>query len=159
MAELNITAEPGKQEITFTRVFDAPRELVFRAWMDPELIPQWLGPRRLSMTVVEMDARRGGSWCFVHRDADGNEYGFRGVHHDVVPPERVVRTFEFEGMPGHVQLETLALEDFEGKTRVRGQAVFQSQEARDGELNSGMEAGLSESFDRLDELLKQLRHR
>ena len=88
-----------------------------------------------------------------------HEFGFHGVHHDVVPPERVVRTVEFEGMPGHVQLETLALEDFEGKTRVRGQAVFQSQEARDGELNSGMEAGLSESFDRLDELLKQLRHR
>jgi len=109
VAKLNITAEPGKQEIIFTRVFDAPRELVFKVWTDPEMLPQWLGPRRLTMTVVEMDARPGGTWRFVHRDPDGNEYGFHGVHHDIVPPERAVRTFEFEGMPGHVSLETLIL--------------------------------------------------
>ena len=108
------------------------------------------------MTVVEMDARPGGSWRFVHRDPDGNEYGFHGVHHDILPPERAVRTFEFEGMPGHVQLETITFEEFEGKTRIRGQSVFQSVEDRDGMLQSGMEAGMSEGFERLDALLDAL---
>lgn len=155
--DLEIIAVTGRQEIVFTREFDAPRELVFRAWMDPELLSRWLGPHRLTIEVVEMDPRPGGSWRFVHREPDGSaEYGFRGVHHDVTPPERVIRTFEFEGFPGHVQLETLLLEDIGGRTKMTAQSVFQSVEDRDGMIASGMESGVREGFSKLDALLKEM---
>jgi uncharacterized protein YndB with AHSA1/START domain len=157
MSTMQIVAKPGSQEIRFTRLFDAPRELVYRAWTDPGMIARWMGPRHLTTTVVEMDARPGGLWRFVHRDPDGREFGFHGVHHDVAPCERLVRTFEFEGMPGHVSLETLTLEEAGGRTRVVGQSVFQSVEDRDGAVSSGMEAGMAEGFDRLDELLRDAR--
>jgi uncharacterized protein YndB with AHSA1/START domain len=156
VAKLHITAESGRQDITFMRVFDAPRELVFKAWTDPAMLPKWLGPRRLTMTLIEMDARPGGSWRYVSRDVDGSEYGFHGVFHDVAPPERVVQTFEFEGVPGHVSLDTIRFEDIAGQTRIAGQSVFQSVEDRDGMVQSGMEGGMSEGFDRLDELLQVL---
>jgi uncharacterized protein YndB with AHSA1/START domain len=156
--ELEIIAHPGKQEIVLTREFDAPRELVFRAWLEPELLARWLGPDRLVMEIVEMDSRSGGSWRFIHREPDGSaEYGFHGIHHDVTPPARIIRTFEFEGCPGHVQLETLLLEDAGGRTRMTAQSVFQSVEDRDGMIASGMESGVREGFARLDELLKELR--
>ncbi len=98
-AKTNIIALPGKQEIIITRVFDAPRELVFKACTDPDLIQQWWGPKRFTVIVDRMEARPGGIWRFINRDSEGNEYAFRGVFHDFVPPERIVRTFEFEGMP------------------------------------------------------------
>lgn len=153
MSKLNLIAEPGKQQILITRMFDAPRDLVFKVCTDPELVPQWWGPRYLSTTVDHMDVRPGGSWRFVHRDANGAEYGFHGVYHDIVPPERIVNTFEFEGMPGHVVMETVTFEDVNGRTKLTVRSVFQTVEDRDGMLMSGMEQGASESYDRLEELL------
>jgi uncharacterized protein YndB with AHSA1/START domain len=148
-----ITAEPGKHAIQITREFDAPRELVFRAYTDPELVTQWLGPRRLTMVIDTFEARNGGTWRYIHKDQDGNEYGFHGVFHDVAAPERVVQTFEFEGMPGHVALETARFAELDGKTGLTIVSVFQSVEDRDWMLQSGMEGGMNDSYERLDELL------
>ncbi len=156
MAKTQISAEPGVPQIVITREFDAPRELLFRAHTDPELLVQWLGPRRLSTSVDRLDARHGGTWRFIHRDADGNEYAFRGVFHGTPSPDSIVRTFEFEGMPGHVSLETLTLEEYGGRTLLRANAVFQSVEDRDGMIQSGMEEGVNDSMERLDELVARL---
>jgi uncharacterized protein YndB with AHSA1/START domain len=138
------------------RDFDAPRELVFKAYTDPTLIPRWWGPKSVTTVVDRMEARKGGIWRYVQRDADGNEFAFYGVYHAVVAPDRIVSTFEFEGMPGHVLLSTLTLEEIDGKTRVTESSVFQSVEDRDGMLQSGMEGGASESWDRFEALLKAL---
>jgi uncharacterized protein YndB with AHSA1/START domain len=156
MAKLHLTAEPGVPQITTTREFDAPREILFRAHTEPDMLVQWLGPRDLTMTVDRLDNRDGGTWRFIHRDADGNEFGFHGVFHGAPSVDGIVRTFEFEGFPGHVSLETLTLEDRAGKTVARTNVVFQSLADRDGMLQSGMERGFSESMDRLDELLANL---
>jgi uncharacterized protein YndB with AHSA1/START domain len=155
----NILAEPGKQEIVITREFDAPRELVFKAFTDPTLIPQWWGPRSLSTQVDTMDVRPGGQWRFLNRDAEGNEYTFHGVYHEVRAHERIIDTFEFDGLPetGHVTLETMKLEALPGgRTKLIAQSVFQSVADRDGMLQSGMEEGVNETYDRLAELLKKL---
>ena len=157
MGETEFVIEPGRQDIVITRVFDAPREVVFKALTDPNLIPSWWGPARYETTVDRADVRPGGQWRYVSRDADGTEYGFRGVYHDIVAPDRVVQTFEFEGMPGHVSLETATLEEVDGKTRYVGVSVFQSVADRDGMAQSGMEEGASESFDRLAEIIQSLR--
>ena len=154
-----ITAEPGKQEMIITREFDAPRELVFKAFTDPKLVPQWWGPRYLSTQVENLDLRPGGQWRFINRDAEGNAYAFRGVYHEVLAPERVIDTFEFEGLPeaGHVTLETLRLEELPGgKTRLITQSVFQTVADRDGMLQGGMQEGVNDTYDRLAELLKKL---
>ena len=155
----NILAEPGKQEILITREFDAPRELVFKACTDPTLIPQWWGPRYLSTRVDKMDLRPGGQWRFINRDAEGKEYAFHGVYHEVLAPERIIDTFEFEGLPetGHVTLETMKLEVLPGeRTRLIVQSVFQSVADRDGMLQGGMEEGVEDTYDRLEELLKKM---
>jgi uncharacterized protein YndB with AHSA1/START domain len=157
MGKTNLIVEPGKQEIIATRVFDATPELVFRAYTEPDLLKQWLGPRRLTMTLCQMDVKSGGTWHFIHRDAEGNEYGFHGTFHAVVAPERIVRTFEFEGAPGHVSLETATFAVQDGKTKVTTHAVYQSVEDRDGMVGAGMESGMNEGLDQLDELLKTLK--
>ncbi|MCI0614865.1 SRPBCC family protein [bacterium] len=152
-----ITAEPGKHDILITREFDAPRELVFKAFTDPELYVQWLGPRRLKMTLEKFEPKSGGSWRYTHKDEKGNEFGFHGVNHEVTFPERIIGTFEFEGLPekGHVSLETVRLQELPGgRTRLTNVAVFQTVADRDGMLRSGMEKGMSESFERLDELIQ-----
>ena len=154
-----VSAEPGKQEIVITREFDAPRELVFKACTDPKLVPQWWGPRRFSTLVDKMDVRPGGQWRFINRDAEGNEYAFHGVYHEILAPDRVIDTFEFEGLPetGHVALETMKLEELPGgRTRLTVQSVFQSVADRDGTLQSGMEDGVSETYDRLAEVLRNM---
>jgi uncharacterized protein YndB with AHSA1/START domain len=156
MAQTQIVAEPGVPQIVISRELDAPRELVFRAHTDPELLAQWLGPRRLTMIVDRYEVRDGGTWRFVHRDAEGNEFGFHGVFHGRPSPDCTVRTFEYEGAPGHVSLETLTLEEHGGKTVARTNAVFQSVEDRDAMIESGMESGMNEGFERLDELLARL---
>jgi len=156
MSKTEFQIEPAKQEVIIRRVFDAPRELVFKAFTDPKLITQWLGPRSLTMTVDKMDVRPGGLWRYIHRDPSGSEHGFHGVCHDVVAPERIVRTFEYEGVPGHVSLETATFESLGGKTRMAVQSVFQSVKDRDGMVQSGMQEGASESYDRLAELLTKL---
>jgi uncharacterized protein YndB with AHSA1/START domain len=153
-----ITAEPNRHDILITREFDAPRELVFKAFTDPELYVQWLGPRGLKMTLVKFEPKSGGSWRYTHKDEKGNEFGFHGVNHEVTFPERIIGTFEFEGMPekGHVSLETMRLEELPGgRTRITNLTVFQTVADRDGMLQSGMEKGLSESFERLDEMLEK----
>src|SRR5437764_14842879 len=156
----NINAEPGKQEILITREFDAPRELVFKACTDPKLITQWWGPRYLTTEVDKLDLRPGGQWRFLNRDAQGNTYGFHGVYHEVLAPQRIIDTFEFEGLPetGHVTLETLKLEELPGgRTRMTVQSVFQSVADRDATLQSGMESGINDTYNRLEELLEKLK--
>jgi uncharacterized protein YndB with AHSA1/START domain len=156
---IRITAEPGKQEIFITREFDAPRELVFKAFTDPELYVQWLGPRELTMTLDKFEPGNGGSWRYIQKDADGNEYAFHGVIHEVLPPERIIDTFEFEGLPekGHVILEVARFEELPGsRTKLTSQSVFLSLADRDGMLQSGMEEGVNDSYERLDELLEKL---
>jgi uncharacterized protein YndB with AHSA1/START domain len=154
-----VTAEPGTQEIFVTREFDAPRELVFRAHTDPQLFVQWLGPRDLTTSLETFEPTSGGRWRFVQKDKDGNEFGFHGVHHDVTTPERIIGTFEFEGLPeaGHVILETTRFEALPGgRTRLTTQSVFQSIEDRDGMVQAGMESGVVDGFERLDELLEKI---
>ncbi|MBV6520400.1 MAG: hypothetical protein MNPFHGCM_00507 [Gemmatimonadaceae bacterium] len=154
MSKLKVTAEPGSLQIVGTREFDAPRHLVFQVFTDPDLVPQWWGPREFVTTVEIMDPRPAGSWRFLHTLPDGTSYGFHGVYHDVVFPERIVYTFEFEEMPGHVLLETVTFQEIDGRTRLTFNSVFQSVEDRDGMVRSGMEDGAAASYDRLEELLK-----
>lgn len=147
---------PTDREIHIERVFDAPRNRVFATFIDPALIPEWWGPRDTTAVVDEMDVRAGGSWRFVVRTADGSETGFRGTYREVTPPERIVQTFEWEGMPGHVSVETATFEDLGDRTRVITTSIFHTTEERDGMLGSGMEGGLNETYARLDELLARL---
>lgn len=156
MAELKVTAEPGVPQIVTTREFDAPRELLFRAFTEPDLLAQWLGPRRYTMTIERFDPRDGGTWRFVHADDNGNAYGFHGVFHGDPSPDGIVQTFEFEGAPGHVQMDTVTFEEHDGGTTVRTNSVFQSVEARDAMYESGMAEGMSEGYEQLEELLAKL---
>jgi uncharacterized protein YndB with AHSA1/START domain len=155
-----ITAEPGKQEIIIEREFDAPRDLVFKTFTDPKLYAQWLGPRGLTMKLETFEPRNGGSWRYIQKDQNGNEYAFHGVNHEVTEPERIIGTFEFEGLPekGHVILQTARFVAMPGsRTKLTSQSVFQSVADRDGMLQSGMEMGVNDSYDRLDELLDILK--
>lgn len=155
-----VKAEPGRQDFVITREFDAPRELVFKAFTDPKLYVQWLGPRRFKMVLETFEPRSGGRWRYIHKDKDGNEYGFHGVYHEILEPSRMIDTFEFEGLPekGHVSLETAKFEELPGgRTRLTIQSVFQSVADRDGMIGAGMEVGVSESYSRLDELLEKMR--
>ncbi len=151
-----ITAEPGKQEIVITRTFDAPRDLVFKAYTDPKLIEEWWGPRRLTVEIDKMEVKPGGPWRFINKDADGNIFAFHGVYHDLKVPEWIVFTFEWEGMPGHVLMETIKLEEVDGQTKLTDISVFQTVEDRDGMLANGMEGGAEESTERMAELLEKM---
>jgi len=148
---------PSDREIVMTRVFDAPREFVFEAHSSCEHMERWWGPRKYTVVDCKMDFRPGGEWRIVHRGPDGEEYGFRGEFREIVPPEKIVWTFEFEGMPGHVSVETLTLDEQDGKTKLTATSVFDSVEDRDGMLESGMEEGAVETWDRLAELLEDLK--
>ena len=116
MAKTQIIAAPGMPQILITREFNAPRDLVFRAYTDPELIVQWLGPHGTTMKIDRYEVRDGGMWRYVSLDADGAEYGFHGVFHGTPSPDSMVQTFEFEGWPGHVSLETATFEERAGRT-------------------------------------------
>jgi uncharacterized protein YndB with AHSA1/START domain len=135
--ETEIVVEPGGLDMTTTTVIDAPRDKVFRAFAEVDLLTQWWGPRELTTYVDTYDFTSGGSWRLVHTDPEGNEYGFHGVIHAVVPDERIVMTFEFEGMPGNVSLQTAVFEDADGATKVILQDLFQTVEARDGMADAG----------------------
>lgn len=150
---------PTDREIHIERVFNAPREGVFAAFTDPELIPEWWGPHGTTTSVDQMDVRAGGSWRFVVRNSDGSETGFRGTYREVTPPERIVQTFEWEGLPGHVSVESATFEDLGDRTRVTSVSTFHTTEERDGMLGSGMEVGMNETYARLDELLARLASR
>lgn len=153
----SIEARPGRAEIVVRRTYDAPRSLVYRAYTDPALIPQWWGPRKYATSVDRLDAWPGGLWRFLNRDAGGKEYAFHGVYHGLKAPERIIATFEFEGAPGRVSLETLELAESGGKTLLTNRSVFQSVEDRDEMIGHGMVEGVSETMDRLAELLAHLR--
>ena len=149
-----ISAPEGLPVIEIVREFDAPRERVFRAHVDPELVKQWLGPRRLGMRIDHYDMVRGGSYRYFHVDEDGTEYGFWGSVHEVRPEELIVQTFSWDGEPDQVSLEKAVFEDLgDGRTRLRAVSVTDSLEARDAMLASGMADGVHQSFERLDEML------
>lgn len=147
----------GRQEVITTQLFGAPRDLVFRAYNDPNLRGSWWGPKDLKTMVDKMDVRPGGSWRIVQRDAAGEEYGFHGVYHTVKEPEMLAFTFEYDGAPGHVSLESLNFEELPGgKTRMTDTVVFQSIEDRDEMYKSGMEDGIAESYTRFTDVLEKL---
>ena len=151
--KVTVTAEPGGQELFITREFDAPRELVFKAHIDPKLYVQWLGPHGYEMILETFEPVTGGKYRYIHKDKDGNEYGFHGTFH-TMSLDGMVQTFEFEGYPGHVSLDTMTLDALPGdRTKATIHSVFQSVSDRDGMIQNGMEKGVSEGYERLDELL------
>jgi len=152
--DTEIVVEPGKQDIIFKRAFDAPRDIVFRALTDPSLIPSYWGPRKYETIVDVMEPREGGRWRFINH-AENVDHYFRGVFHEV-SPERIVQTSEYEGAPGHVALETVLLEERDGKTYYTAISLAGSVEERDAVVASGMEGGARELYDRLDELVVSL---
>ena len=154
-----ITAEPGKQELFITREFDAPRELVYKAHINADLYVQWLGPRGYEMVLETFEPVTGGRYRYIHKDNDGNQFGFHGVFHEI-SEELMIQTFEFEGLPerGHVILDTMRLEELPGnRTKVTIQSVYQSVSDRDGMVQSGMERGVNEGYERLDEIVETLK--
>ena len=155
-ATLATITTPTDREIRVERTFDAPRDRVFAVYTDPELIPEWWGPRGTRTEVAQMDVRTGGGWRFVAHNSDGSQNGFRGTYREVSPPERIVQTFEWDGMPGYVSVETATFEDLGDRTKVVTVSQFYTPAERDGMLNSGMEGGMNETYQRLDELLERL---
>ncbi|HYJ21325.1 MAG TPA: SRPBCC family protein [Solirubrobacterales bacterium] len=161
MSEQGVAGEstvtlPGEREIHVERIFDASRDRVFAAYTDPELVSRWWGQRSTTTIVEELDARTGGMWRFVMRSEDGSEIVFRGVFREVTAPERIVQTFEWDGMPGHVSVDTATFVDLgDGRTKVISDSIFHTAEERDGMVESGMESGMNETYERLDELLAQ----
>jgi uncharacterized protein YndB with AHSA1/START domain len=146
---------PTDREIRIERVFNAPRERVWRAFTDPELVAQWWG-RGNKLVIERMEVERGGHWRYVEHGPDGAN-GFEGRYREVKPPERLVQTFEWDGMPGFVAVETATFEDLgDGRTRVVNTSLFHTTQERDGMLRSGMEQGLNESYAALDRLLARL---
>jgi uncharacterized protein YndB with AHSA1/START domain len=152
-----ITAPAGVPFIDISREFDAPRELLYRAYTEPELVKQWLGPSKYEMVIDRWEPRDGGTWRYVHRDDDGNAYGFHGVFHGPQTVDGMLQTFEFEGAPGHVSLDSLNFDERGGRTVIRTHSVYQSLEARDAMVASGMGEGVNEGFKRLDELIARLK--
>ena len=143
---------PSDREIVLTRVFDAPRHLVFDAFCKPELLKRWFGPRGWSLVVCEVDLRVGGGFRFVLRGPDGTEMGMRGVYREIVPPERSVHMESFDDYPGESQVTAVFVEQG-GKTTLTATVLYPSREVRDAVIQSGMEHGAAESYDKLAELL------
>lgn len=141
---------PSERELVVVRQFNAPRHVVFEAWTKPEHVKHWWGPFGMTMTVCEIELRTGGAFRFVLHDADGNEYGFGGKYQEIVAPEKLVYTDGFEGMPGHEALVTTTFEARGATTNVVSRSVYQSREDRDNHINSGMEAGLRQTYDQLE---------
>ncbi len=153
--ELTVTT-PSELEIVMTRELDAPRDLVFEAHTSCEHMSNWWGPRKYEFAKCEIDFREGGLWRVVHRGPDGDEHAFRGEYREIVRPESITWTFEYEGFPGNISVETLTLEERDGKTLLTARSRYDTVEQRDAMLQSGMEEGAAETFERLDEYLKEL---
>ncbi len=147
-----ITAAPGLPFVGIVREFDAPVAAVFRAHTDRELFAQWTGPRSVPIEVTEFDATTGGRWGYVAR-SEGGEFGFRGIFHTVEPNALIIQTFEFSGAPGAAGIGSTSFEQIDGRTRIVVHEVYPSVEARDMAVASGMEYGIIESYERLDEAL------
>ena len=154
--KLEVIAEPGKTSFSTRRIVDAPRALVFEAFTKCEHLKRWMGPCTLTMVSCETDLRVGGRYRFVFRAPDSSEVGFSGEYREIVRPERVVRTFVFEPMPDAAALETLELEEHDGKTTIKTTTVHKTVENRDGHVQSGVDKGMAEGYARLDELLAGL---
>lgn len=155
MATTRVNAPTGKPFVEVEREFDAPRDLVFRAWTDPALIVRWLGPRRLQMRIDYWElGQHGGMYRYIHAGEDGVEHAFHGSFHRTgADPYTLFQTFEYEGAPGFVSLDQLRLTEVDGRTLARISSLFPSVEARDGMVAAGMAEGMNEGFDKLDELL------
>jgi uncharacterized protein YndB with AHSA1/START domain len=156
MATTTFDVPEGLPYVDITREFNAPRDLIHRAYTDPELIPQWLGPRGYTMDLETWEVRDGGAWRYVQTDPQGEKWGFHGVFHGPQTAEQMIQTFEFEGVPGHVSFSELRLEEQDGKTTAMTHVVFMSLEDRDGMIESGMKVGVVEGFERLDEIIAKL---
>jgi len=156
MSKNNLVVERGELAFSMSRVFDAPRERVWKVVTDPELLPEWWGPRYLTTTVDKMDVKVGGVWRYIQKDADGKEYAFNGVYTEVEAPRRMTYTFEFEPMAGHISTETITFEELPGgKTKLTSRTTFKTLDDLEGMLQSGMEGGAVETWDRLEELVTQ----
>ena len=157
MSKNNLEVDREEQTITMSRVFDAPRELVWKVCTDPQLVPRWWGPRYLTTIVDKMEVKVGGVWRYIHKDAEGNEYAFNGVYKEVEAPERLSYTFEFEPMAGHISTETITFEALpDDKTKITARTSYDTLEDIEAVLQSGMEDGAIETWDRLEELLDQV---
>jgi uncharacterized protein YndB with AHSA1/START domain len=155
-AHVATIATPGEREILTERVFDAPRALVWRAFTEPELIARWWGLRGSTTVVDQQDLKAGGAWRFVQLQHDRPDAAFRGIYREIVPPERLVYTFEWEGLPGYVLIDTATFEDLGERTRVTMHSLFHTGGERDNMLAAGMERGLNQGYEMLDELLVEL---
>jgi uncharacterized protein YndB with AHSA1/START domain len=154
----NLIVEREKRSYTMSRVFNAPRERVWKVVTDPKLIPRWWGPRDHTTIVDKMQVRVGGVWRYIQKDPDGNEFAFHGKYKEVLAPERLTYTFEFELMPGHIATETETFEEQpDGRTMIISMTVFDTLEDLEGMLQAGMEGGAVESWDQLEELLAKTR--
>ncbi len=154
--QVTTLSTPSDREIVTERIFGATRERVFAAFTDPELIPKWWGLESTTTIVDRLDLRPGGAWRFIERNPDGSESGFRGTYREVTPPERIAYTFEWEGMPGHVIVNTATFEDLGESTKVTINSLFHTTEERNWMLDAGMERGLNESYRSLERLLKEV---
>lgn len=153
---LNLTAPVDTLAMEFTREFDAPVEALFRAHAEPDLMKRWLGPHGLEMTIEEWDFTSHGGYRYVHTD-EGGAYGFNGTFHTVRTNEFILQTFEFDGAPDQVNIEYLWFEDLGGgRSRLRGRSICPNVEARDALLSSGMQDGMEQGYQKLDDLLKNL---
>ena len=154
---LKLTVPDGQPYIEYEREFDFPVAEVFRAHKEPELIKQWLGPRGYDMDIERYDFRTGGGYRYIHRDDKGAEYAFNGVFHVVRDEEFAIQTFEFEGFPDVVAIESLRFVDLgNGRTRLEGHSVYPSIESRDGMVASDMESGMREGYERLEDVVSAL---
>lgn len=147
---------PNTPFVIMKRRFNAPRERVFEAYTDPKLIPQWWGPRRYTTHVDRMEVKKGGVWRFIHRGPEG-EFAFNGVYHEIVTPERLINTFEFEGAPGNVGLVITTFEAHGNETLLVEKSIYPSVEDRDSIAGTGMEGGAVETMDRFEEVLEKIR--
>lgn len=155
---VTVTAKPGESTITIERTFDAPTDKFYRVVTNKDLIPRWWTGPGYDVRCEEMDVREGGKWRHVQTMEDGTEFAFFGVYHEIAPEERIIQTFEFDGLPerGHVILERMVMEDAgEGKTKITVTQSFFSVQDRDGMLQSGMEEGMKKTYSNLDELLTE----
>lgn len=156
MSRNNLVVEREKLQFTMSRVINAPIEKVWKAYTDPEAVAKWWGQRASETIIDEMDVRVGGKWRYIQREKDGTEYAFNGEYKEVEAPTKLVSTFEFEPMPGHITTDHLTLESLpDGRTKITAVSTFDNVEDLDGMIASGMEGGAEESWDQLQELVEQ----
>lgn len=153
----NLVVDRENRAFSMSRVFDAPREIVWKVCTDPQLIPKWWGPRYLTTRVDRLELKVGGAWRFVQIDAEGNVHAFNGIYREIDAPKRLTYTFEYEPMAGHISIETISFEALsDGRTKLTARTTFDTLEDLEGMLQSGMEGGAVETWDRLAELAVNL---